>query len=273
MQTLFVLFFSCYSLISAKPFSWSNGNITFEFPGNGQVPKYTFWLHSNESQVYNVFFHQFYEATGEDLKKYGPSNIALPSLAWQWTEPQDDGEGHVVFTIMVNEGVTQFSSFSLVNRIDATNSTARIEEQKPLLKFDLLIDGYTWQSTDPEAKLVLLFDLRATYEGNYKVSNDEIGVEGAYFGINDTALSFDNPDSVTEVHVELLLSHEESTKGIQVVYDHFTGSHFVHDPTIGVYGEGGVNILVIVLPIVGVVVLILIVVGVFYLRRRGYQSV
>jgi hypothetical protein len=82
--------------------------------GNGNVPKYTFWYTKDPATRYFLRFQQvlfqsklmnpascghvlthilkLFEAiwTGNRLKKYGPSNIALPSLTWDWTSVVED---------------------------------------------------------------------------------------------------------------------------------------------------------------------------------------
>jgi len=233
--------------------------------------------------VYSVFFHQFFEATGDDLKKNGQSSIALPSLTWEWTEIHDDGNGTVNFNITAKDGGhggnKQFSSLSLVNWIHSNETQNKDTTTiKPLLKFDVIIDDYVWVSTDATAKAVLLFDLTSNHGGdssNSKSENNKVVVDGAYFGINGTALSFNNPDETTEIGVTLLTGSGKEDKGIWLVYDHWSGAHLVHDPTLGIDGEeGGVNVLAIVLPIVACVVLIAAGVAYYVYRKRGaYTSI
>jgi hypothetical protein len=268
----------------AANIDWSNDYFGISVTGNGNVPKYSFWLQSNTSNVYSVFFHQFFEATGADLKKNGPSNIALPSLTWEWTEIHDDGSGTLNFNITAKDGGhgpnKQFSSLALVNWIHAneTKNKDNTTTIRPLLKFDVIIDDYTWVSTDATAKVVLLFDLTSHGgdSSNSKAENNKIVVDGAYFGINGTALSFNNPDETTEIGVTLLTGTGKEEKGIWMVYDHWTGAHLVHDPTMGIDGEedGGVNVLAIVLPIVACAVLIGAGVAFYMYKKRGaYTSI
>lgn len=267
----------------AANIDWHNDYFGISITGNGNVPKYSFWLQSNTSNVYSVFFHQFFEATGADLKKNGQSSISLPSLTWEWTDIHDDGNGTLNFNITAKDGghgnAKQFSSLSLVNWIHANTTHEKDDVTiQPLLKFDVIIDDYIWVSEDVTAKVVLLFDLTSNHgdSSNSNSADNKIVVDGAYFGINGTALSFNNPDETTKIGVTLLAGSGKEEKGIWLVYDHWTGSHLVHDPTIGIDGDEprDVNVLAIVLPIAFCVVLIAAGVGYYVYKKRGnYTSI
>jgi len=249
--------------------------------GNGNVPKYDFWLQSNTSQVYSVFFKQFFEATGSgsSLKKNGQSNIALPSLTWEWTPVVDHGDGNVEFNMTALNGGhgnnKQFTTLTFANHLKAN---ATIVDNKtaytPLLKFDVIIQDYTWVTTDDkDAKVVLLFSLTGNGNSKEKVSGNKVTVDGAFLDCSDTASSFTNPDETTSVSVSLIVNDESDASGIWLVYDHWTGAWLIHDPAMGIDGPS-VNVgLIVGLSIAGVILIVAIIAGfVLFKRRRSYQA-
>jgi hypothetical protein len=270
-------------LASAAPYEFSTDLFGLRVTGNGNVPKYDFWLQSNTSVVYSVFFHQFYEATLVDgaLKKYGPSNIALPSLTWEWSTPVEDDTGFH-FNITARDaghgGSTQFSALTFANhfRANASQTVDNSTVLTALLKFDVLIDDYTWVSTDADAKIVLLFDfsspgLHASHEG------DKVTVGDAYLNAATTANAWNtDPSNPVTVPVSVQYANGGAESGVWVIYDHFSASHFAHDPTFGATNipDDNNHVLVIVLSILGVLVLVAIVAAFFFYRHRlKYQSI
>lgn len=251
--------------------------------GNQNVPKYDFWLVANKSVVYSVFFSQFFEAVpkGDGLKKYGPSNIALPSLEWEWSDIVGEGD-NLTFTITAKNGGhgngKQFTALTFTNHIraNATLNPDNTTLNAPLLKFDIEIEDYTWVSTEKDAKIVLLFDFHTAGEKPEK-NGDRVSLGEAYFSAASTASVWsDDPEKATDINVSTEFSGSGSESGIWLVYDHFTAPHLLHDPELGVGSpsDDGPNVLAIVLPIVFVVALIAIGVGFFVYRQRlKYQSI
>jgi len=280
MHTLCLFFALTLSAANAANVHYENKVFGLSVTGNGNVPKYEFWLQANATTRYNVQFNQFFEAIPQadgTLKKNGQSNIALASLDWEWTDIIDDGNGDMHFTITARDSghgnTKQFSSFILQNHIKA-NVTLDCDNKTisaPLLKFDVLINDYTWVSAEPEAKVVLEFSFSSP-GGHAEKVDGRVKLGDAYFTSASTASSYDDPDKTTSVVVTT--DYNGTGGGIWLIYDHWTGAHLVHDPELGFGEPSGINtILIIVLSIIGVAVVGILIVLFVYRQRRHYQSV
>lgn len=265
------------SLVYAANIHYKNNVFGLDVVGNGNVPKYSFYLVGNDTR-YDVSFDQFFEASLVDgaLKKNGQSNIALASLTWEWSDIINDENGDLHFTITaLNAGhgnTKQFSSLTFNNHIKngTTLNPDNTTLSGALLKFDVLINDYKWVSTEEDAKVVLVYSF--TSPGLQAEKKDgRIQLGDAYFNSATTASSFDDPKSATDITV----TTDFSGNAIWLVYDHWTSAHLVHDPELG-FGEEANNnqTLIIVLSVIGSVLVVGIVVGLFVYRQRlRYQSI
>jgi hypothetical protein len=286
-----------FALVSSTTTQFKNSQYTVQLTGNGNVPKFTFYLNSNASNVWNVQFQQLFEAQIAKgiYKKIGPSNVALPSLDWAISESTSDKE-KITFTMKgTPKKKGSFESISFVNHLnlsDTNNDTK--PEDLPALKFDVLINDYKWTDNTNETVLILAFKFQGRGgNGDLDVNKDAdtVTLDGAYFYINTTAVSFTKTSSSmssSTLNVKMILptssesgnSSSSSSGMIWLVYDKFTGS-LVHDPELG-FGQGpdpnddglpGWAVALIVIIIIGVVVAIAL--GVFlYIRARSrrYQT-
>jgi len=279
-----------FSLAAATQLSFKNSQYTVDLTGNGNVPKYTFYLNSNSSNKWNVQFQQLFEAQLADnsYKKIGPSNVALPSLNWEISESTSDKE-KITFTMKgtpKNKG--SFQSISFVNHLNLTNMSNQTKPTDlPALKFDVLISDYKWTSNTNDTVLILAFKFQQGGSSDMEINKngDTVTLNGAYFFINTTALALvHSPASSTPLDVKMVLpsaseeGSDSSSGMIWLVYDHFTGS-LEHDPELG-FGEGpdadtglpGWAIALIVIIIIAVVVAIALGVFLYLRKKKRYQT-
>ena len=91
--------------------------------GNQNVPKYTFYLKSDDEDKYSVQFGQLYECepSGDSCSKIGTSNIALSSLSWAFSDPVENNQ---VISFNITSGSynsgNSFDSLVYVNNINKT---------------------------------------------------------------------------------------------------------------------------------------------------------
>jgi len=277
MCRLFLLALFLYIVTGQPPVLWNNTYFFLRVAGNDGIPAYNFWLPSNTSHVYSVYLRQFFEATN-NLQKFAPSNIDLAALDWTYGAVEGDGD-MVHFNLTATNAPARFSTLTLVNHIYANHSSTEEGGRMitPLVKFDVLLDDYSWASADGDAKLVLLFDLTSPGQSGYPdptAVDGKILVDGAFFGSTVAASSWTNPSDPTSIPVSIMVHSEGGADGIWLVYDHFTGNHLVHDPAMGLDEPETTNVLVIVLPIVFGVLLVVLIVGyIMFRRRQNYQSI
>jgi hypothetical protein len=280
-----------FSLVSSVS-TFKNSQYTVQLSGNGKVPKFSFYLNANASDAWNVQFQQLFEAqiSGKSYKKIGPSNVALPSLNWNISESTSDKE-KISFTMKgTPKKKGTFESISFVNHLnlsDTNNDTK--PSDLPALKFDVLINDYKWTNNTNETVLVLAFSFQGS-GGDLDVNKDgdTVTLDGAYFYINTTAISYTKTSSSmwsSTLNAKMVIpssseSGSDSSSGmIWLVYDKFSGS-LMHDPELG-FGQGpdpddglpGWAVALIVIIIIAVVVAVAL--GVFlYVRARSkrYQT-
>eukprot|EP01127_Copromyxa_protea_P012850 TRINITY_DN3383_c0_g1_i1.p1 TRINITY_DN3383_c0_g1~~TRINITY_DN3383_c0_g1_i1.p1 ORF type:complete len:280 (-),score=70.03 TRINITY_DN3383_c0_g1_i1:109-948(-) len=276
---LAVFFF--FAVASVSAWEWNTDVFGVKMT-TGNVPKYDFWLKSNTSVVYSVFFSQFFEATvqGDGLKKYGPSSMALPSLTWEWTDPVTDDNGDIHFNITARDGAhggntPQFSALTFANHLfsNTTQTSDNSTILTPALKFDVIINDYAWVSAEADAKIVLFFDFKTAGQQLHAEGN-KILLGDCFFSAVDSASAYNDSSSSVDVPVTLQLGDAGQGQGIWIVYDHFNAVHLVHDPQFGTTSipADGPNLVAIIVPIVVVVALIAVALFFFYRQRLNYES-
>jgi hypothetical protein len=250
------------------------GDFFVEVNGNGNVPKYKFWFGENATNTYSVMFQQMFEAINGS--KYGPSNIALPSLTWTWTPfvYNESGSSYNFNITAVNSGhgnKQQFSMLQLRNHLHGANVS-----KDAYLKFDVLIDNYTWVSTDPTAQLVLVFQMNvngANASFSLRTKSNAVGNGEVYFQITSMANSWSGADRNHEGETPASLTLQGGNS-IWLTYNHFEGN-LEHDPSFG-YGNpgGGWAWWAIALVVIVVAVAVIVVVGLlgFVLWKRNRSS-
>jgi hypothetical protein len=277
LALLFLVFLTAGSAARCPGNVCTAGLISVGVNGNSQVPKYTFWDNSKASNKYFVMFQQMFELSGG--KKYGPSNIALPSLNWDWSSFEwNQSTSTYTFNITAtpkNKNHANFDSLLIRNHLTASNQSL----SKATLKFDILLENYSWQSSDANAELVFnvkLLDSNNSDSDQKLQSSTSVVLDGAFFQITTSALaSNDNWKSSSSVKASLLVNGTGgSDNGIWIVYSHFTGS-LEHDPTFGISqsSTGHIILIVVIVLVVLAVVIVGIVAGVlYYRRRRSYHN-
>jgi hypothetical protein len=251
---------------------YSNEYFAISVNGNGNVPKFTFWYTSDPATQYFLRFQQLFEASwvGNRLKKYGPSNIALPSLDWSWTPVVQLGSNSSSFqqyTFNISSSYPpQFDLLRFTNVITVTNGNLTG-------KIDVEIDNYRWVSPDSNAKLVLLFRLstfndNSTSEGTQQDSNTVV-LAGAWFKIAPTAIALPS-NTVINVNLQYVGNDGgEDGNGIWVIYDHFSGS-LIHDPDFGLSLTAyGTFVFAIIISVCGFVAVVVVAVIIYVIHKRN----
>ena len=83
------------------------------------IERYSFYLKGNDTNKYSVQFDQFYECvpSNDSCTKNGNSEIALASLQWNFTLPEEV-DGIIQFTITAIGGnKMRFSTLQFVNHM------------------------------------------------------------------------------------------------------------------------------------------------------------
>jgi hypothetical protein len=258
------------------------GEIMVQVPGQGNVPKYSFWMANDNKTVYSVMFQQIFEAVNGS--KYGQSNIALPSQTWVWSEFVGGNGTGVQFNItaynLTHGNTVLMGRLQFRNYIAFSNTSLNSSS----LKFDVEVDDYSWASPNPNANLVLMYNFNTNGGNDTTVSNSSSNIVyngNAFFSIEPTATtSSNNWVSSSPINVQLL-NYASSGNGIWVSYGHFNGS-MIHDPEMGFSSSSGNNpksnrtrnIIIGVCVGVGAVLVVLIAIGAFvwWRKRRTYDS-
>jgi len=151
------------------------------------------------------------------------SNLALPSLGWQFSTPAQSG-GEISFTITSTSSKGRFSSLVFRNHLIMNGSTNSADLTK--VKFDIVLKSYQWVSTDTSARLGLRFKLKDLGNPSGSVSQN-----GATLTVGNAYFSADTSSGIS-VHFD-----GSDPNSVWLVYDHFT-SDLEHDPTFGVQASG-----------------------------------
>lgn len=203
-------------------------SIAIDITGGQNVPKFSFWSLDDNETVYRVQFARIFEVLDNnsngvydkaDNESVVPqSNQALAPLTWEFSEE------------VTSDGLTSFNITS--SGADFTiQFRNHINESEANLKFDVVLEGYTWTSDDPSALFVLGFMLESSSNNASLDGNNVQFGEDAFFESVNTASTNDG-----DIGVSLSTGVEEESPMVYLAYEQFTGG-FVHDPTIGVQAK------------------------------------
>lgn len=194
-------------------------NLSLVFTGQQNVPKFTV-QNVNSPEVYSVQFQVVYQSTSQGTTgKIGPTNIALPSLTWQFSDVVQDSVGNVEFN---------FTSTGAHGPRDVPDLEFRmhIENNSTSMKFDTLISDVNWRSN--ANYFVVCYQLQQQGGGasNATIEGNTISFgESAFINVNGTAMTSEGAASAL-----LVL---DSGNSPCMVYERFVGS-LEHDPVVRV---------------------------------------
>ncbi len=254
---LFVLILSLFTipLVSAQgggkkgELLVENDKIAVKIIGNGNVPQFQFWQPGeNETNKFQVKFIRLFEVIDEnDDYTYNPgnetkeaaSNNALAKLSWTFSDKVTEGDMiHFNITSEDEDFTIQFR-----NHFDTNEAS---------LKFDIVIEDYTFKSADEKAMLVLAFHLIASQEDmNQNQNRINFGNKG-YFE-SETQAQAGNET----IEAGISKGEDSGNNAAFISFTRFTG-RMVHDPTIGLDGSsanipGYEHLWLLSLPVMGLI--------------------
>mmetsp|Transcript_2486 Transcript_2486/g.16504 ORF Transcript_2486/g.16504 Transcript_2486/m.16504 type:complete len:271 (-) Transcript_2486:120-932(-) len=197
-------------------------NLRLVFTGRQNVPRFTI-QNVNSTQVYSVLFQAMYQSTTQGTGgKIGPTNVALPSLTWQFSDVVQDSEGNVEFN---------FTSTGAHGPREVPDLEFRmhVENNSTSMKFDTLISGVNWQSN--ANSFVVCYQLHQQ-EGDALNAS----IQGRTISFGDSAFINVNDAAVTSEGTTSALLVLDSGNSPCMVYERFVGS-LQHDPEVRV-GSG-----------------------------------
>jgi hypothetical protein len=200
-------------------------------------------------------------------KKSSGTEIALPSLSWNFTEiVHVDGRYIFNITCIPDSKKVRWSNLQFRNIFGpACDDKGKCDNNNIEVKFDVVLEKYQWVTSGNDVALALECNLNANdNDEKYDDNGNKVSINGAYFKFVDYAIVNGDPDK------KIGVSHYMDGNKIMLVYSHFDGSIY-HDPSLGI----GDVVLVgwIVAGIVGGVVIISAAFIVFFLiYRKKYQK-
>lgn len=124
---------------------FGNTEYTVSVKVKSNQPRYYYWANNDPNQSkYRVVFSKIYESKGGN--KVGGSNLALASIDWVITQDVLATAGSVVFWI---NGTTTGKGNS--NKSRFTVLSFRNEIVNHSVKFDVIVDGYSWVYTTADS--------------------------------------------------------------------------------------------------------------------------
>ena len=218
-----------------EQFEINNDLITFSVTGLN-IPMYSFWLSSQETIKYEVKFLLLFEIVDQnqdgiytpDVDSQVPESIyALPSLSWEFSDSLDTADNSTHFNLTSTGG-----PFTIQFRHHFS--------QNSHLKFDIVIQNYTFVSDEENAMLVLGFHLLSSEQGedndskenqeNLDQSNEKrinFGNQG-YFSSMKTASS-----NGTDIQVGVSEGKESGEPIAYLAFEKFSDT-VILDPKIGI---------------------------------------
>lgn len=192
------------------------------FTGRQNVPKFSIQA-LNSTAEYTVQFQLMFQSTNQGTGgRIGPTNVALPSLTWQFSDVDEDDQGNVEFNFTSTGGHGSRPVPGLQFRM-------HIENNSTSMKFDTLIDDVTWDSNAEYFVICYQLQQQGGDAVNASIQGETVSFgESAFINVNDTASTPQGPASAL-----LVL---DSGNSPCMVYERFDGS-LEHDPEIRV-GDG-----------------------------------
>ncbi|MCF2140639.1 MAG: hypothetical protein K9W44_11350 [Candidatus Lokiarchaeota archaeon] len=295
LSLLALLVFSIHpisaSAASDKNISIQNDYIALKITGGQNVPQYSFWAVNNNDTKYQVKFNRLFEVVDEnDNGVYDKgtdsmvprSNEALPSFTWDFSDIVDEN-GIIKFNITSVNGefMIQFRNY--------------LDSNKAELKFDIIIDNYSFVNDEPNVLLVLGFHLMGDKEPVVLAQNTvKFGSDG-YFGsapsatiVNSSSsnstsnipettipnaantLDDNSTSEETTIGVKMSEADEEGNPMAFLAFEHFNG-RLEYDPTIGLADDSTNSELLSVpgYPMLGFTLIVLT--GVFFLIMKKFK--
>ena len=217
------------------------------------VPQFAFWDPTEEPITkYHVKFTRLFESvdldgdntyTKEEESIVPNSNAALAPLTWDFSELVTiDNVTHFNITSVGEDYTLQFR-----NHFDAEDMS---------LKFDIVIDNYTFVSDDEDAMLVFGFHI---VEGQQKMKQNQHKVQFGNKGYFESASEANTANETIPVGMSSGNDGQESMTYIS--YPRFEGL-LIHDPIIGIEsGSSGIagysNLWLGVIPVIGILFVVM----------------
>ena len=216
---------------------------------DGNVPHFMFWDPTFTDPSTRILYHvqfiqliEFNDMNDDGMFTQGTDHVIDPILGlgqvdWDFSgfiTEEDDGTTtavHFNFTLNYVQGMGfETLSMELCCHINATNNNE--------LKFDVVISGWPWASTD--TLLALRWDLMVQNPGmhhhqhahRYRYENHTYSFDGAFFAYKHSANAGNETVDVTCNYED----HPEHTR-FYLVYPNFGDDLFVHDPVVGLDGS------------------------------------
>eukprot|EP01080_Neovahlkampfia_damariscottae_P011297 gene11297-4108_t len=213
----------------AKGHTITSNGTTISVKLNG-VPSFT--VSYENGAKYSAEFKKIYqiESLENYNKKVGGSNVALPSLKWEFTEPE-----------ILGNTIT-FNLTAPFKKSDAT-LTFRIKFNSAFksMKFDTIIENFdsTWKSKGN----YLVFGYKLSIEQNSTSDNKEFVKRSNQVKFGDAVFEVKpTTESNQNVTIDLTEDDTDSSKSaVVVVYEKFSGT-LIHDPTITIETPFGFTI-------------------------------
>ena len=230
---LFLAFFN--AACSAQNFEVGTDEFTVSVTGNGNVPKYEFWLNDDSGEKYNVQWDKMYEVLPGSDSNIGSTSVSFSSLDWDWSPVEVDSNGNTVFSFtgtFKKDDKAKFESFQVVNYL--SNET---NPESTRLKFDIVIRGYDWEGEDSNELVVLV---KFQDKSDKDAPEQEDGDNNNTIENGDAFLS--SSATANNGAVDVVLGARNSAgvdKGASFRYTHFA-SNLDHDPTFGVNASAGI---------------------------------
>ena len=243
MIVVFLLgpFVSGVAATSKPAFTQSNGKVdvqtdqaTISVTGGGNIPFYNIKLNGTSKASYEVKFssiQEFVDKNGNGLIDNGElvpnSGVSLASLNWDFSgfSTTNDSSNNIqkIDFNFTSAASSKNPEIQLRNHIDVSQGNS--------IKFDLIMAGYTWTSTNTSAKLAVKFQIAGGNITQGSNKND-LSFGEAQFSSVSTAST---PDGNINVNTQV-----DNGNSFYLIYDHFNGN-FEHDPTFSAVAQSGTD--------------------------------
>jgi hypothetical protein len=228
MKILCLVWIACFVLVQSQNLFIERGGFSLKVTGNQNVPKFEFWRTNQSYETYRVQMQRIFEArrVGEDYKKEGGSEIALPSLSWSFSDLVEVDNHTVNFNITCTGGnkarweKLQFRNYlRMICADDKFDLRSCQNGTIAELKFDIVIEDYKYSyeenQFDKDVLFVIVYQLTGG-NGNVNKSKNQIRVGDAYFKfVNYALLNESNPDKGN-----VTVNYSVQGNNIWLVYDH-----------------------------------------------------
>ncbi len=215
--------------------SLTTDTLAVEIKGGGNVPFFFFYKVGENETTYKLQLSQIFEAEDDNSdgvydngtdKKVAGSTLALSSLSWEFSDfdietsaSNETQAVHFNLTSSASKGKPSNDDLVLQFRMHLN------ADDDASLKFDVVIDGYTFSSES--AMLVVAFKLTSTDNSEAEQNQNQVRFGNGFFESEESATDDNGTINVG------LSSQNDGGSMIYLAYEHFEG-RMTHDPTIGV---------------------------------------